>query len=115
MLAGSTIAGPIGIVAGAVIALATSIYNAARLIEEAKIKIHFTPLEELNNGFYAFLMGDLLPDKKNEIVYLETESQLEEMIDKNAVNYLNEVKKQNQQSRYFYTNEKTDLSRILLL
>ncbi|NBM49166.1 RTX toxin [Proteus sp. G2666] len=106
MLAGSTIAGPIGIVAGAVIALATSIYNAARLIEEAKIKIHFTPLEELNNGFYAFLMGDLLPDKKNEIVYLETESQLEEMIDKNAVNYLNEVKKQNQQSRYFYTNEK---------
>ncbi|MFN7050393.1 hypothetical protein ACK4QX_22225, partial [Proteus mirabilis] len=36
MLAGSTVAGPIGIVAGAVIALAISIYNAARLIEEAK-------------------------------------------------------------------------------
>ncbi|MEX5898216.1 hypothetical protein AB6H17_16215 [Proteus vulgaris] len=34
MLAGSTIAGPIGIVAGAVIALATSIYTAVRLIEE---------------------------------------------------------------------------------
>ncbi|WP_337230513.1 hypothetical protein, partial [Proteus terrae] len=39
MLAGSTLAGPIGIVAGAVIALATSIYNAARLIEEAKVKV----------------------------------------------------------------------------
>ncbi|MBI6542007.1 RTX toxin [Proteus vulgaris] len=106
MLAGSTIAGPIGIVAGAVIALATSIYNAARLIEEAKTKVNFTPLEELNNGFYAFLMGDLLPNKKNEIIYLETETQLEEMIDKNAVNYLDEIKKQNHQSRYFYTNEK---------
>ncbi len=106
MLAGSTIAGPIGIVAGAVITLATSIYNAARLIEEAKAKIHFTPLEEFNNGFYAFLMGDLIPDKKNEIIYLETETQLEDMIDKNAVNYLDEIKKQNHQSRYFYTNEK---------
>lgn len=106
MLAGSTIAGPIGIVVGAVITLATSIYNAARLIEEAKIKVHFTPLEELNNGFYAFLMGDLIPDKKNEIIYLETETQLEDMIDKNAVNYLDEIKKQNHQSRYFYTNEK---------
>lgn len=92
--------------AGAVIALATSIYNAARLIEEAKIKVNFTPSEELNNGFYAFLMGDLLPNKKNEIIYLETETQLEEMIDKNAVNYLDEIKKQNHQSRYFYTNEK---------
>ncbi|HGN9121000.1 TPA: RTX toxin, partial [Proteus mirabilis] len=61
MLAGSTIAGPIGIVAGAVIALAISIYNTARLIEEAKTKITFTPLEELTNGFYAFFMGDLLP------------------------------------------------------
>ncbi|HGN9121007.1 TPA: hypothetical protein ACK1SE_003991, partial [Proteus mirabilis] len=58
MLAGSTIAGPIGIVAGAVIALAISIYNTARLIEEAKTKITFTPLEELTNGFYAFFMGD---------------------------------------------------------
>ncbi len=106
MLAGSTIAGPIGIVAGAVITLATSIYNAARLIEEAKAKIHFTPLEEFNNGFYAFLMGDLIPDKKNEIIYLETETQLEDMIDKNAVNYLDEIKKQNHQSRYFYINEK---------
>lgn len=106
MLAGSTIAGPIGIVAGVIIALATSIYNAARLIEEAKIKVNFTPLEELNNGFYAFLMGDLLPNKKNEITYLETETQLEEMVDKNAVNYLDEIKKQNYQSRYFYTNEK---------
>lgn len=106
MLAGSTVAGPIGIVAGAVIALATSIYNAARLIEEAKVKVHFTPLEELDNGFYAFFMGDLLPNKKNEVVYLETETQLEEMIDKNAVNYLDEIKKQNIQSRYFYTNEK---------
>lgn len=106
MLAGSTIAGPIGIVAGAVIALATSIYNAARLIDEAKIKVSFTPLEEFNNGFYAFLMGDLLPNKKNEITYLETETQLEEMIDKNAVNYLDEIKKQNHQSRYFYINEK---------
>lgn len=106
MLAGSTIAGPIGIVAGAVIALATSIYNAVRLIEEAKGKVHFTPLEELNNGFYAVLIGDLLPDKKNEVVYLETETQLEEMIDKNAVNYLDEIKKQNIYGRYFYTNEK---------
>ncbi|WP_235376316.1 hypothetical protein, partial [Proteus faecis] len=106
MLAGSTLAGPIGIVAGAVIALATSIYNAARLIEEAKVKVHFTLREELDNGFYAFLMGDLLPDKKNEIVYLETETQLEEMIDKKAISYLEEIKKQNYQSRYFYTNEK---------
>lgn len=64
MLAGSTVAGPVGIVAGAVIVLATSIYNAARLIEEAKTKVHFTPIEELNNGFYAFLVGDLIPDKK---------------------------------------------------
>ncbi|MDL5168322.1 RTX toxin [Proteus faecis] len=106
MLAGSTLAGPIGIVAGAVIALATSIYNATRLIEEAKVKVHFTLREELDNGFYAFLMGDLLPNKKNEIVYLETETQLEEMIDKKAISYLEEIKKQNYQSRYFYTNEK---------
>lgn len=106
MLAGSTIAGPIGIVAGAVIALATSIYNAARLIEEAKTKVHFTPLEELNNGFYAFLMGDLIPDKKNEIIYLEAENQLEAMIDKKAISYLEEIKKQSHLSRYFYTNEK---------
>ena len=67
MLAGSTIAGPIGIVAGAVIALAISIYNAARLIEEAKEKINFTPLEEINNGFYAFIMGDILPSKKMKL------------------------------------------------
>lgn len=67
MLAGSTIAGPIGIVAGAVIALATSIYTAVRLIEESKTKVHFTPFEELNNGFYAFLMGDLIPDKKMKL------------------------------------------------
>ncbi|MER1720832.1 RTX toxin, partial [Proteus terrae] len=102
MLAGSTVAGPVGIVAGAVIALATSIYNAARLIEEAKTKVHFTPLEELNNGFYAFLMGDLIPDKKNEIIYLETETQLEAMIDKKAISYLEEIKKQSYLSRYFY-------------
>lgn len=106
MLAGSVIAGPIGIVAGAVIALATSIYNAARLIEEAKTKVHFTPLEELDNGFYAFLMGDLLPSKKNEIIYLETETQLENMIDENAKNYFDKIKKENDLSRYFYTNEK---------
>ncbi|MCT8230963.1 calcium-binding protein [Proteus terrae] len=106
MLAGSTVAGPVGIVAGAVIALATSIYNAARLIEEAKTKVHFIPLEELNNGFYAFLMGDLIPDKKNEIIYLETETQLEAMIDKKAISYLEEIKKQSYLSRYFYTNEK---------
>ncbi|HIB8943790.1 TPA: calcium-binding protein, partial [Proteus mirabilis] len=106
MLAGSTVAGPIGIVAGAVIALAISIYNAARLIEEAKEKIGFTPLEELNNGFYAFLMGDILPIKKNEIVYLETKSQLEIMIDQNAQEHLNEIKKQEPHSYYFYTNEK---------
>ena len=106
MLAGSTIAGPIGIVAGAVIALATSIYTAARLIEEAKTKVHFTPLEELNNGFYAFLMGDLIPDKKNEIIYLETKMQLESLIDKNAANYLDEIRKQFNLARYFYTNEK---------
>lgn len=106
MIAGSTIAGPIGIVAGAVIALATSIYNAARLIEEAKVKVQFTSLEELGNGFYAFLMGELLPNKKNEIVYLETEIQLEEMMDKNAVDYLEKIKNNNHQSRYFYTNEK---------
>ncbi|MCO7051741.1 RTX toxin, partial [Proteus terrae] len=106
MLAGSTVAGPVGIVAGAVIALATSIYNAARLIEEAKTKVHFIPLEELNNGFYAFLMGDLIPDKKNEIIYLETETQLEAMIDKKAISYLEKIKKQSYLSRYFYTNEK---------
>ncbi|HEJ9687462.1 TPA: RTX toxin [Proteus mirabilis] len=106
MLAGSTVAGPIGIVAGAVIALAISIYNAARLIEEAKEKIGFTPLEELNNGFYAFLMGDILPSKKNEIVYLETKSQLETMIDQNAQEHLNEIKKQEPHSYYFYSNEK---------
>ncbi|MGO2679777.1 MAG: calcium-binding protein [Proteus vulgaris] len=106
MLAGSTIAGPIGIVAGAVIALATSIYTAVRLIEESKTKVYFTPFEELNNGFYAFLMGDLIPDKKNEIIYLETEAQLELMIDKNAINYLDEIKKQSDSARYFYTNEK---------
>ncbi|MDK7225843.1 hypothetical protein QP468_21685, partial [Proteus mirabilis] len=106
MLAGSTVAGPIGIVAGAVIALAISIYNAARLIEEAKEKIGFTPLEELNNGFYAFLMGDILPSKKNEIVYLETISQLETMIAQNAQEHLKEIKKQEPHSYYFYTNEK---------
>ncbi|MER1692763.1 RTX toxin, partial [Proteus mirabilis] len=105
MLAGSTVAGPIGIVAGAVIALAISIYNAARLIEEAKEKIGFTPLEELNNGFYAFLMGDILPSKKNEIVYLETKSQLETMIDQNTQEHLNEIKKQEPHSYYFYSNE----------
>ncbi|EMB6102999.1 RTX toxin, partial [Proteus mirabilis] len=103
MLAGSTVAGPIGIVAGAVIALAISIYNAARLIEEAKEKIGFTPLEELNNGFYAFLMGDILPSKKNEIVYLETKSQLETMIDQNAQEHLKEIKKQEPHSYYFYS------------
>ncbi|WP_109406121.1 RTX toxin [Proteus hauseri] len=106
MLAGSVIAGPIGVVAGAVIALATSIYNAARLIEEAKTKVHFTPLEELDNGFYAFLMGDLLPSKKNEIIYLETETQLENMIDENAKKYFDKIKKENDLSLYFYTNEK---------
>ncbi|TBL28788.1 hypothetical protein EYY80_39460, partial [Klebsiella oxytoca] len=87
-------------VAGAVIALAISIYNAARLIEEAKEKIGFTPLEELNNGFYAFLMGDILPSKKNEIVYLETISQLETMIAQNAQEHLKEIKKQEPHSYY---------------
>ncbi|MEX5898217.1 hypothetical protein AB6H17_16220 [Proteus vulgaris] len=68
--------------------------------------MYFTPFEELNNGFYAFLIGDLIPDKKNEIIYLETEAQLELMIDKNAINYLDEIKKQSDSARYFYTNEK---------
>ncbi len=106
MLAGSTVAGPIGIVAGAVIALAISIYNAARLIEEAKTKITFTPLEEFSNGFYAFFMGDLLPSKKNEMVYLATENQLEELMEKNAISHFNEIRKQNEYCHYFYTHEK---------
>ncbi|EOG1985030.1 TPA: calcium-binding protein [Proteus mirabilis] len=106
MLAGSTIAGPVGIVAGAVIALAISIYNTARLIEEAKTKITFTPLEEFTNGFYAFFMGDLLPFKKNEMVYLETENQLEEMMEKNAISHFSEIREQNNHCHYFYTNEK---------
>ncbi|HEK3030721.1 TPA: hypothetical protein SMV09_003455, partial [Proteus mirabilis] len=106
MLAGSTIAGPIGIVAGAVIALAISIYNTARLIEEAKTKITFTPLEELTNGFYAFFMGDLLPSKKNEMVYLETENQLEEMMEKNTISHFNEIREQNDRCHYFYVHEK---------
>ncbi|WP_311746538.1 anthrax toxin-like adenylyl cyclase domain-containing protein [Proteus penneri] len=106
MLAGSTIAGPIGIVAGTLIALATSIYNAVRLIEEAKKQVSFTPMEELDNGFYAFLMGDIKPDKKNKIIYLDTENQLEEMIDKKALTYFEEINKQNLNSFYFYTNEK---------
>ncbi|OAT26080.1 hypothetical protein M983_2240 [Proteus myxofaciens ATCC 19692] len=106
MLAGSAIAGPIGIVAGVVIALATSIYNAARLIEDAKIKVHFTPWEELSNGFHVAFAGDFIPDKKNEIVLLETEKQLEELIDKNASNYFDEIKNINNFSYYFYSNEK---------
>lgn len=106
ILAGSAIAGPVGIAAGALIALATSIYNAVRLIEEAKKQVKFTPIEELNNGFYAFLMGDITPDKKNEIIYLDTESQLEEMIDKKALTHFEEIKKQSANSSYFYTNEK---------
>lgn len=106
MLAGSTVAGPIGIVAGAVIALAISIYNAARLIEEAKEKIDFTPLEELNNGFYAFIMGDLLPSKKNEIVYFDTQNKIEEITDQNAQEHLKAIKSQHSKARYLYTNEK---------
>ncbi len=106
ILAGSAIAGPVGIAAGALIALATSIYSAVRLIEEAKKQTNFTPMEELNNGFYAFLMGDITPDKKNEIIYLDTENQLEEMIDKKALTHLEEIKKQSPDSSYFYTNEK---------
>ncbi|MEQ4922653.1 calcium-binding protein [Proteus hauseri] len=106
MLAGSTVAGPVGIVAGIVISLATSIYNAARVIEEAKKKVSFTALEEFNNGFHVFLMGDLTPSKKNEVVYLETTNQLEEMADENALSYFSEIKKQNSNSYYFYTNEK---------
>ncbi len=106
MLAGSAIAGPIGIAAGVLIALATSIYNAVRLIEEAKKQVKFTPIEEFNNGFHAFLMGDIMADKKNEIIYLDTENQLEEMIDKKALTHFEEIKKQNPNSSYFYTNEK---------
>lgn len=106
MLAGSTIAGPIGIVAGTIIALASSIYNAARIIEQAKEKIRFTPLEEINNGFYAFIMGDLLPSKKNELVKLEAESQLNEITEKNVRQYFDDLLKKNDHSYYFYTNEK---------
>ncbi|WP_368928217.1 hypothetical protein, partial [Proteus mirabilis] len=91
---------------GAVIALAISIYNTARLIEEAKTKITFTPLEELTNGFYAFFMGDLLPSKKNEMVYLETENQLEEMMEKNTISHFNEIREQNDRCHYFYAHEK---------
>ncbi|WP_337236594.1 anthrax toxin-like adenylyl cyclase domain-containing protein [Proteus faecis] len=106
MLAGSTIAGPIGIVAGALIALATSIYNAVRLIEEAKKQVSFTSMEELDNGFYVFLMGDITPDKRNKLTYLDTENQLEEMVDKKALTHFEEIKKQSSNSGYFYTNEK---------
>lgn len=93
MLAGSAVAGPIGIVAGVMITLATSIYNAARLIEEAKAKVHFTPWEELRNGFNIAFAGDFIPDKKNEILLFETVKQLEEVIDKKALDYFDEIKK----------------------
>ena len=56
--------GPISIVAGAVIALAISIYNARKTDRRKERKIGFTPLEELNNGFMHFLMGISYQAKK---------------------------------------------------
>ncbi|MFN7084986.1 hypothetical protein ACK4RQ_20200, partial [Proteus mirabilis] len=53
-----------------------------------------------------FFMGDLLPSKKNEMVYLETENQLEEIMEKNTISYFNEIREQNDRCHYFYAHEK---------
>ncbi|MEY2344903.1 hypothetical protein I3679_016090 [Proteus mirabilis] len=47
-------------------------------------------------------MGDILPSKKNEIVYLETISQLVTMIAQNAQEHLKEIKTGASQLLFLY-------------
>lgn len=56
---GFAIAGPIGILAGIGISLATMIYNAASTIAKIKEQIDLTPWEEINNGTRLAFGADL--------------------------------------------------------
>lgn len=105
-LAGITAAGPVGIAIGILITVILSSYNAARIIQESKNYLHFTPIEELNNGFYAFFMGDLIPNKKNKLTAKMTDDELNKINNENTLAYFNIIQDQDIRSHYFYTNEK---------
>ncbi|WP_232799119.1 anthrax toxin-like adenylyl cyclase domain-containing protein [Proteus vulgaris] len=105
ILAGSTVAGPIGIVVGAAIALVTSIYNAVRVVEQAKEKISFTVWEEIESGFLAAFTGKIAPYKQNEITLNETKEHIKATTENISQEYYQQLIKINPNSKYFYTNE----------
>ncbi len=105
ILAGSTVAGPIGIVIGAAVTAFLTIYNAVRAIEEVKKRVSFTVGEEIENGLSILFTGDLTASKKNEITLLETKKYLRTLIDENSKKFHQKLIKYNPKSYYFYTNE----------
>ncbi|HGN0025589.1 TPA: calcium-binding protein [Proteus mirabilis] len=105
ILAGSAVAGPIGIVIGAAITAFLTIYNAARVIEDVKKRINFTVSEEIENGLSVFFTGDLTSSKKNEITLLDTKNYFRTRVDENSKAFSKKLIESNPQSYYFYTNE----------
>lgn len=105
ILAGSTVAGPIGIVVGAAVALITTIYNAVRVVEDAKNKVSFTVWEEIESGFLAAFTGKIAAKKQNEITLLDTKNYLRISTEEASQSYHQQLVKYNPNSQYFYTNE----------
>lgn len=105
ILAGSTVAGPIGIVIGAAITTFLAIYNAVRVIEEAKKRVNFTIGEEIENGLSVVFLGDLTPSKKNEMTLLDTKDYFRNRTDEVSKDFHEKLIKSNPKSYYFYTNE----------